>query len=77
MIGRAAYHTPTDILGTADQVIFGERDTFTAQEAVHAMLPYIAQHLRRGRAVASDHAAYAGPFCGASGRARQWAALSV
>jgi tRNA-dihydrouridine synthase A len=38
MVGRAAYHQPWDVLGQADQVIFGETPPHDSPEAVvHAM----------------------------------------
>ncbi len=46
MIGRAAYHTPADILLDADARIYGDRQTSrSAEEVVHLMLPYISDHL--------------------------------
>jgi len=49
MVGRAAYHQPWDVLGQADQVIFGETSPHDSPEAVvHAMLPYIEGHLAQG-----------------------------
>jgi tRNA-dihydrouridine synthase A len=49
MIGRAAYHTPFDILGTADAEIFGDTSPGrSAEEVVLAMLPYIEAHLAAG-----------------------------
>lgn len=49
MVGRAAYHQPWDVLGQADQVIFGETPPHDSPEAVvHAMLPYIEDHLAQG-----------------------------
>ena len=51
MIGRAAYHTPWDVLGDADRRIFGaENPCAEPFEAVEQMLPYIEAHLaERGR----------------------------
>lgn len=51
MIGRAAYHTPAEILLGADMTIFGGGNAHTAEEIVHLMLPYIEAHLQteRGR----------------------------
>lgn len=46
MIGRAAYHTPADVLLGADQAIFGGGHNRSAEEIVHLMLPYIASHLQ-------------------------------
>ena len=49
MFGRAAYHQPSDILSSADRLIFGEDTDDTAPEAaVLAMLPYIENHLLQG-----------------------------
>ena len=45
MVGRAAYHTPSDILQRADAVIWGEAEGPTAVETVLAMRPYIEAHL--------------------------------
>lgn len=51
MIGRAAYHTPAEILLNADQVIFGDGQTQSAEDIVHQMIPYIDAHIatERGR----------------------------
>ena len=48
MIGRAAYHTPTDVLLEADARIFGGDHGHTAVDIVHQMIPYIATHLSQG-----------------------------
>ncbi len=48
MIGRAAYHTPATILLEADSRIFGKGLARTAEEVVHLMLPYIADHVAGG-----------------------------
>jgi tRNA-dihydrouridine synthase A len=48
MIGRAAYHTPADILLDADARIYGDPTSRTAEEIVHLMLPYIADHVAAG-----------------------------
>ncbi|MAQ39306.1 MULTISPECIES: tRNA dihydrouridine(20/20a) synthase DusA [Thioclava] len=48
MVGRAAYHQPMEVLGAADQRIWGQgaaRDPFDVAEA---MIPYIARHIERG-----------------------------
>ncbi len=46
MIGRAAYHTPADILLDADRRVFGGQNPYrSAEEVVLAMLPYIEAHL--------------------------------
>jgi tRNA-dihydrouridine synthase A len=46
MIGRAAYHTPAQILLDADRRIFGKGDAHTAEEIVQQMIPYITAHLQ-------------------------------
>ena len=48
MVGRAAYHDPASILLGADRRVFGQDREITAEEAVHAMLPYIEAHLAEG-----------------------------
>ena len=48
MIGRAAYHQPSDILGLADHAIFGEVQTCDPVQIVHQMLPYIEAHMISG-----------------------------
>lgn len=48
MIGRAAYHTPCDVLLDADAIIYGDPTGRSAEEVVHLMLPYIADHLQNG-----------------------------
>lgn len=46
MIGRAAYHTPAQILLDADRRIFDKGDAHTAEDIVHQMIPYITAHLQ-------------------------------
>ncbi|WP_109665383.1 tRNA dihydrouridine(20/20a) synthase DusA [Roseicyclus mahoneyensis] len=49
MIGRAAYHTPAEILLTADRDIFGDMTPpKTADRVAREMLPYIEAHLVAG-----------------------------
>ncbi len=48
MVGRAAYHQPMEVLGAADQRIWGQgaaRDPF---DVAQAMIPYIARHIEHG-----------------------------
>ncbi|WP_406870433.1 tRNA dihydrouridine(20/20a) synthase DusA [Thioclava sp. 'Guangxiensis'] len=48
MVGRAAYHEPMEILGAADQRLWGQgapRDPF---EIAETMVPYIDNHLAHG-----------------------------
>ena len=48
MLGRAAYQNPA-ILADVDRVIFGAAsESPTRADALHAMVPYIEQHLSRG-----------------------------
>ncbi|GGA08245.1 tRNA dihydrouridine(20/20a) synthase DusA [Neptunicoccus cionae] len=71
MIGRAAYHTPTDILATADRRVFGEGSDTTAEQAVAGMLPYIEDHLAKGGRLNQITRHMLGLFTGRAG-ARQW-----
>ena len=49
MIGRAAYHSPWDILGDADRRVFGGENPLSCpEEAVLGMIPYIEAHLAEG-----------------------------
>ena len=71
MIGRAAYHTPTDILCTADRRVFGQGTDSTAEDAVAQMLPYIENHLSKGGRLNQITRHMLGLFAGRAG-ARQW-----
>ena len=71
MIGRAAYHTPADILLDADARIFGNPRGRTAEEVVHLMLPYIADHLAQGGRLGQITRHMLGMFQGRPG-ARGW-----
>ncbi|MEP4981270.1 tRNA dihydrouridine(20/20a) synthase DusA [Ascidiaceihabitans sp.] len=71
MIGRTAYHQPTDILGTADQRIYGADTQTTAQDAVLQMLPYIESHLGAGGRLNQVTRHMLGLFAGRPG-ARLW-----
>ncbi|WP_317055254.1 tRNA dihydrouridine(20/20a) synthase DusA [Roseovarius rhodophyticola] len=72
MLGRAAYHQPVDILGSADRFIF-EEDTpdRTGKDAVRAMLPYIEAHLTEGGKLHQITRHMLGLFAGQPG-ARAW-----
>ena len=48
MIGRAAYHTPFEILSQADPRIFGTGRARSAEEVAEAMIPHIERHLDAG-----------------------------
>lgn len=71
MYGRAAYHTPWDILGVADEVIFGDPTHQSPFEVVRAMEPYIERHLQGGGKLAQVTRHMLGLFAGRPG-ARAW-----
>jgi len=72
MIGRAAYHTPCDILLDADARIFGDPSSSrTAEEVVHLMLPYIDAHIAQGGRLGQVTRHMLGMFQGRPG-ARGW-----
>lgn len=71
MIGRAAYHTPADILLDADARIYGGGLSRTAEEVVHLMIPYIERHLAEGGRLGQVTRHMLGVFQGRPG-ARGW-----
>lgn len=72
MVGRAAYHSPADILLDADQQIFGvEGGAATAFDAVEALRPYISDELARGTRLHAITRHMLGLFSGRPG-ARKW-----
>ncbi|QUJ77267.1 tRNA dihydrouridine(20/20a) synthase DusA [Sulfitobacter albidus] len=71
MIGRAAYHQPADILCAADARIFGDGPVTTAEDTVHAMLPYIEAHVAEGGKLGQITRHMLGLFAGRPG-ARGW-----
>ena len=71
MIGRAAYHTPADVLLDADARIYDDPTGRTAEEVVHLMLPYIADHLAQGGRLGQVTRHMLGLFQGRPG-ARGW-----
>ncbi|EBA11588.1 tRNA dihydrouridine(20/20a) synthase DusA [Roseobacter sp. CCS2] len=71
MIGRAAYHTPADILLQADARIYGDPRERTAEDVVHLMLPYIADHIAQGGRLGQVTRHMLGLFQGRPG-ARGW-----
>ncbi|MDA7424779.1 tRNA dihydrouridine(20/20a) synthase DusA [Thalassococcus lentus] len=72
MIGRAAYHQPWDIMGTADAAIWGKTNALaSAEAAVCAMLPYIDNHLVGGGKLNQVTRHMLGVFTGKPG-ARAW-----
>ena len=71
MIGRAAYHSPADILCAADRRVFGEGEDTAPEDAVQAMLPYIERHLSSGGRLHQVTRHMLGLFAGRPG-ARAW-----
>jgi tRNA-dihydrouridine synthase A len=71
MVGRAAYHDPASILGSADRRIFGAGRDVSAEEAVEGMVPYIEAHLDAGGRLNHITRHMMGLFAGRPG-ARQW-----
>ncbi len=71
MIGRAAYHNPSDILCTADRKIYGAGEDSDPVQVVHLMLPYIEAHLRQGGKLNQITRHMLGLFAGKPG-ARAW-----
>ncbi|MEJ6388704.1 tRNA dihydrouridine(20/20a) synthase DusA [Gymnodinialimonas ulvae] len=72
MVGRAAYHTPAEILLDADARIYGaEATSRTAEEIAFAMLPYIDAHLATGGRLNQITRHMLGLFAGRPG-ARGW-----
>ncbi len=72
MIGRAAYHSPGEILLTADAHIFGDSGAGrTAEDVALAMLPYIEAHLSTGGRLSHVTRHMLGLFAGRPG-ARAW-----
>ena len=71
MIGRAAYHAPSDVLLEADSRIFGEPTGRDAADIVRLMLPYVDTHLMEGGRL---HQITRHMLCLFQGRpgARQW-----
>jgi len=71
MIGRAAYHNPADILGSADVAVYGTGQVRLAEDVVRDMLPYIEAHLGRGGRLNQVTRHMLGLFAGRPG-ARGW-----
>jgi len=71
MIGRAAYHSPADILLDADRRFFGAGDVRRAEDVVVDMLPYIDAHLASGGRLNHITRHMLGLFQGRPG-ARMW-----
>lgn len=71
MVGRAAYHSPADLLCAADRRIFGAGLDSTPEQAVRDMLPYIEAHLVKGGRLNQITRHMLGLFAGRPG-ARGW-----
>ena len=72
MIGRAAYHSPADILLPADRMIFGVTTAeATPHEVARAMLPYIERQRAAGERLNAVTRHMLGLFAGRPG-ARAW-----
>ena len=72
MVGRAAYHRPWDVLGRADERVFGvENPNREPKDVALAMLPYIREHLAAGGRLHQVTRQMLGLFHGRPG-ARQW-----
>ncbi|MEP4038433.1 tRNA dihydrouridine(20/20a) synthase DusA [Pseudophaeobacter sp.] len=71
MVGRAAYHQPTDILAAADARIFGSGEVRDPFEVVMQMLPYIEAQMGQGARLHQITRHMLGLFAGRPG-ARAW-----
>ncbi len=71
MIGRAAYHQPTDILAGADPLIFRIGQIADPMDVVQKMLPYVEAHLAGGGRLHQITRHMLGLFAGRPG-ARGW-----
>jgi tRNA-dihydrouridine synthase A len=72
MIGRAAYHTPAEVLLEADRRIYGATaPAKTAHDIAEEMLPYIEAHIARGGRLNQITRHMLGLFAGRPG-ARHW-----
>ena len=72
MVGRAAYHQPFDILGHADEIVFGDtRPALDRHAIVDAMEDYIGRHLAAGGKLGQVTRHMLGLFAGRPG-ARRW-----
>ncbi|WP_170396297.1 tRNA dihydrouridine(20/20a) synthase DusA [Ruegeria arenilitoris] len=71
MIGRAAYHQPTDILAEADPLIYGTGQAADPVEVVQEMVPYVEAHLVEGGRLHQITRHMLGLFAGRPG-ARAW-----
>ncbi len=71
MIGRAAYHAPSEVLLGVDERVFGSGLRRTAEDVVDLMLPYIDAHISNGGRLNQITRHMLGLFQGRPG-ARMW-----
>ncbi len=71
MIGRAAYHQPTDVLAEADALIYQAGPARDPIDVAREMVPYIEQHLVKGGRLHQITRHMLGLFAGRPG-ARAW-----
>ncbi len=71
MIGRAAYHQPSNVLSAADPLIFGTGCDTDPIEVVEKMVPYIERHIAAGGRLHQITRHMLGLFAGRPG-ARAW-----
>ncbi|MGV6802952.1 MAG: tRNA dihydrouridine(20/20a) synthase DusA [Ruegeria sp.] len=71
MIGRAAYHQPSDILAGADPLIYQTGQVADPENVVLKMLPYVERHLSGGGRLHQITRHMLGLFAGRPG-ARGW-----
>ncbi len=71
MIGRAAYHQPTDVLAEADVQIYQSGTPSDPIEVVQQMVPYVERHLANGGRLHQITRHMLGLFAGRPG-ARAW-----
>jgi len=71
MIGRSAYHQPTDILAEADPLIYGTGQMADPVAVVQQMVPYVERHLAEGGRLHQITRHMLGLFAGRPG-ARAW-----
>ena len=72
MIGRAAYHSPWDVLASVDETVFGARPAVqTREDVLTAMRPYMQAHLDQGGKLHQITRHMLGLYVGQPG-ARMW-----
>ncbi len=74
MVGRAAYHQPSDILAAADARVYGRGEVRDPFDVVLQMLPYIEEQMGQGARLHQISRHMLGLFSGRPG-ARAWRRL--